>query len=297
MREFAVLDHIYQANRELGADVLIPPGDDMALLRLHADAILAATDQIIDRRHVRYGITPLDLIGRKAITRCLSDVAAMAGIPVGALVSAALPADFPHGDATRLFDAMRATALAYETPLIGGDLASLPSADDPMVCSVTILARPGPAGAITRSGARPGDGIYVTGAVGGSMDDDGNGHHLTFEPRIDVAIELAQRLGGDLHAMVDLSDGLGRDLGHMATASSMRFELDASAIPTNGDLCWTDAIRHGEDYELCFTTSGTVPTCVADVPITRIGRVCDGSPDVIVDGSISISTHGWQHES
>ena len=150
----------------------------------------------------------------------------MAGRPVALMAAATLPADFGHDRATALFDAMRDTASRYGCPLVGGDIAI--SEDTPLVCSITVLAEPGPAGPITRSGARVGDTLYVTGTLGGSFE---TGRHLTFEPRIKEALTLAAaagqvETGGWLHAMIDLSDGLGRDAGHIEgtrqTASKSR---------------------------------------------------------------------------
>ena len=208
MREFELLKHVYASNPALAGRVLVPPGDDMALLQLDHNRVLAAVDQLVAGRHIDLETTSLDLVGRKAITRCLSDVAAMAARPVAALVAVTLPPDFGKRRATDLFDAMRNTAAKYDCPLIGGDIAMHNDAAHPLVCSVTVLAEPGPDRVIRRDGARPGDALYVTGRLGGSLDADGGGRHLTFEPRVQVALELSRQLGDRLHAMIDISDGL-----------------------------------------------------------------------------------------
>src|SRR5258705_8326148 len=121
MREFDVLKHIYAANAGLDRRVVIPPGDDMGMIRLRAakGSLLAAVDQLVDGRHVRVATTPIELVGRKAITRSLSDIAAMGAQPLATLVAAALPPDFGEARANALFDAMRATADQYDCPLIG----------------------------------------------------------------------------------------------------------------------------------------------------------------------------------
>jgi len=305
MREFELLRHIYDANAGLGDDITIPPGDDMAMIRLAGRELLAAIDQVIDGRHVRLATTPLAIVGRKAITRSLSDIAAMAARPVGALVAVVLPPDFGAERAEALFDAMRATAAEYDCPLIGGDIAFHADATHPLTCSVTVLAEPVNGRAITRAGAEADDVVYVTGALGGAVLEDGLGKHLTFEPRIPEAIELAGALGPRLHAMIDLSDGLGRDASHIADCSGVRIEIDAARIPCTAGVDWRAAVGGGEDYELLFTAGGDVPAQLAGgLAVTAIGRVSprrgEGGPLVIIrDGNEIITGDelGWQHES
>lgn len=304
MREFELLEHIYEHNAALDQRVVIPPGDDLAMVRLRDRDVLIGVDQLIGGRHVNLDTTPLDLVGRKAITRSLSDVAAMAGKPVAALVAVTLPPNFGTENADDLFDAMHATASQYDCPLVGGDIAFHNDASHPLVCSVTVLAEPGPAGVIRRDGARSGDVLYVTGVLGGTIDADGGGHHLTFEPRIAIAMSLAEMLGDRLHAMIDLSDGLGRDAGHIAEHSAVRIRLDTNAIPCRENVTWQRALSDGEDYELCFAASGVVPAEIEGVPITKVGEVIGvtdpGRPRIVAvehDKEIDASERGWQHES
>lgn len=305
MREFDLLQHVYAANASLDdARVQVPPGDDMAVVRLDSQQLLAAVDQLVDGRHVNIATTPLELVGRKAMTRSMSDIAAMAAKPVATLVAATLPPEFGTHRANALFDAMRKTAADYGCPLIGGDLGFHSDASHPFMCAVTVLAEPGPVPPVTRSGAQVGDGVYITGALGGSLQSDGSGSHLTFEPRVNEALELAETLGDRLHAMIDISDGLGRDAGHIAQMSRVRIEIDANRIPCNPGLNWQRAVGDGEDYELCFTASGDVPSTVNGVPVTLIGHVAPLTPGddrhvVINDGTrlIDATEFGWQHES
>jgi thiamine-monophosphate kinase len=303
MREFELLHHIYASNKALGPRVRIGPGDDMALVELAGLDLLAAVDQLVEGRHYRADSTPLELIGRKAMTRSLSDIAAMAARPVASLVAATLPPDFGSDRAMQLFDAMRETAAKYACPLIGGDIAMHAGQAAPLVCSVTVLAEPAAVGPITRSGAQIGDHLYVTGRLGGSLQPDGGGRHLTFTPRIDEAIILAQQLATRLHAMIDVSDGLGRDAGHIAELSGVQIELDAAAIPCSDSIEWRRALSDGEDYELCFAASGTVPKQILDLPVTRVGRVlaaAPGQPPVVVRDGRTLHPAdqlGWQHAS
>lgn len=304
MREFDLLQHVFAANASLDARIEVPPGDDMAVLRVGNQRLLAAVDQLVDGRHVMLANTPIALVGRKAITRSLSDVAAMAARPVATLVAATLPPDFGSDRANALFDAMRQTAAAYKCPLIGGDLAFHSDDSHPLVCSVTVLAEPGSTPPATRSAAKVGDGVYVTGALGGSVALDGGGKHLTFEPRINEALSLAETLGDNLHAMIDISDGLGRDAGHIAEMSRVQIQIDAERVPCRDGVDWRRAVADGEDYELCFAASGEVPQSIDGVPLTLVGRVVpqqagDTRRVVISHGGREYAgdEFGWQHQS
>ena len=306
MREFDLLQHVFDTTRTGAADrVIIGPGDDLAMVRLGGRDLLAGVDQLVAGRHVNLAATPLDLVGRKAITRCLSDIAAMAGRPVASLAAVVLPPDFGSGRAKELFNAMRDTAEAFNCPLIGGDIAFHGDASHPLTCSVTVLAEPTADRPITRAGAIDGDSVYVTGRLGGAVNADGSGRHLTFDPRISEAIELAETLANRLHAMIDLSDGLGRDASHIAERSNCAIEIDASAIPCAANIDWKRAASDGEDYELLFTATGDVPTTLGDnVPVTKIGKVItrtdEDQPLVIIrdgDSIIPADQLGWQHEA
>lgn len=299
MREFHLLSKVYEHNADLDARVIIPPGDDMGMVRIDGAEVLAAVDQIVAGRHFSLESTSLQLIGRKAITRNLSDIAAMAARPVAALAAVVLPRDWNEAQALELFEAMRGSAARYDCPLVGGDISM---ADAPLMCSVTVLAKPGPRGAIRRSGARVGDHVYVSGRLGGSVAADGGGRHLTFEPRIELALALAEQF--DIHAMIDISDGLGRDAGHIAEMSGVQIALDAAKIPCSPGCDWRRAMSDGEDYELCFTVAGdaVLPTELAGVELTRIGEVrCrsnGGMMVVVKDGGheLDASQLGWEHD-
>ncbi len=315
MPEFDLHQHIYRANRELAAGnrVLIPPGDDMAMVRFSGANVLAAVDQVVEGRHYRKD-TPIELVGLKAMTRCLSDVAAMAVQPVCSLAACTLPHGYPDERALQLFDAMRKTAEQFKCPLVGGDIAFLESAEHPLVCSVTVLAEPwsDDLPPVTRGGAQVGDAIYVTGVLGGSFGSDGMGRHLTCEPRIELARALRESLGDRLHAMIDISDGLGRDAGHIAEMSGVRIEIDSACSPCSPGCDWKRAMSEGEDYELCLAASGAVPRELMGIPITRIGVVRGPWPGftaerpedpntwhIAVSDATQLlngSTLGWEHQ-
>jgi thiamine-monophosphate kinase len=317
MRESSLLERIYAGNPLLPAIVSIPPGDDMAAIRLvqtdpKGSELLLAVDQVVEGIHVTRRTVDEDpaIVGRKAVARNISDVAAMAGRPLATLASVVLPKRYGDAQARELFEGVRGSAQVFGAPLIGGDTAIHRDANAPLTLSVTIVATPAWPGArvITRRGGQPGDGLFVTGLLGGSLDADGGGRHLTFEPRVECAIALLELLGDRLHAMLDLSDGLGRDAAHLTDANT-RAILDASAIPARPGLSWQRALGDGEDYELLFAASGSVPSRLAGVPITRIGtilardagsrepqvgvRVDEGSAEALIDAS----RFGWEHRN
>ncbi len=301
MRESALHQHIYRQNDQLSDLVRIPPGDDMGAISVDAALLLAAVDQVVDGVHVNVAATPLDRIGWKAMARCVSDVAAMAARPVASLVAAVLPPDFTESRATELFDAMRAHAATLGAPLIGGDIA-VHRHDGPLTLSVTVLATPGPTPPVQRGGVRAGDAIYVTGQVGGSYDrTSGGGRHLSFTPRVAEALALAETLGDDLHAMIDLSDGLARDAKRLADAADVRIELDITRLPLSDGCDWKAGVGDGEDYELCFAVPMDASPPTLDTPITRIGRADAGPPglDFVDAGGERVaddtSDWGWDH--
>ena len=236
MDEAALLRHIYA--RAGGAEhdaALGGPGDDCAVVDLGGDrACLLTTDQLIEGRHFEPG-TPIEQIAWKAMARAVSDIAACAGEPVCALATGAMPDGYAHADA--LFDAMHRAAIELGCPLVGGDVARA-GADGGVHLTTTLIGRVhATRGAVLRSGARSGDAVVVSGCLGGSfdarVDGDGVAHHLGFTPRVEAARRAADMLGDDLHAMMDLSDGLGVDVARLAEASGVMIEIDAAALPVD----------------------------------------------------------------
>lgn len=307
MREFELLEQIFAANDRLrsrfGTLVAIPPGDDMAALRLRGRDLLVAVDQVIAGRHFVAG-TPWRLVGRKAVTRNLSDVAAMAARPLACVAAAALPPGMAEAEIRELYESLRLCAEEHRCPLVGGDTGTLPGSADPAVISVTVLADlpEGVRRPIARDGARAGDRLYVTGALGGSFGADGLGKHLTFTPRVDEAIELARALGERLHAMIDLSDGLARDARHLAERSAVRLTIDVERVPCSAGCSWRQALGDGEDYELCFAAAGPVPAELRGVPVTAVGEFV--AADVTSGGRVEVRERGrivdvaelgWEH--
>lgn len=289
--------------------VLLGPGDDCALVA-GAGPTLLTVDQVIEGRHVLASLGA-SLIARKALARSLSDIAAMAGTARWALVTGAVPDDLRQRagfGARELCDALHHWGEHFGVPIVGGDLAGT---SGPLVLTVTVGGAPHAArGPVLRRGARAGDGLYVTGALGGSL---ASGRHATFTPRLAEARALADLLGPRLTAMIDLSDGLGQDAAHLAKASGLGIEIDARTLPVHTDLSveaaarahakpgeglWLRALSDGEDYELCFTASGDVPSRIGATPITRVGEVREGGGCVVLDpsgGRVDASGLGWNH--
>jgi thiamine-monophosphate kinase len=317
IKEFDILHAIYSANPALPPSVTIPPGDDMGELTLTSGSrVLVTVDQIAEGRHFVLKETPLALIARKALARNLSDVAAMAAKPMGCVCAAALPRNFSLENAKRLSECLRDSALAFDCPMFGGDVTIW---DYPILISVTVLAEPWLGiRPVRRAGAKPGDLVCVSGTLGGSIiTNNGYTHHLEFTPRISFAKALATRV--KLSSMIDISDGLGRDAGHIAEQSGVDITLYANRLPcstassiaaqSSGKPAWLHALSDGEDYELCFTVSDEESKRLAEdhwtvdgVRVTPVGYVSQRFPgkphvQVITPDSqiIDASTLGWEH--
>lgn len=270
-------------------DVPVGPGDDLAVMRWPSDLLVVGVDQVLDGRHFDSSVHAPDLIGRKAMNRNLSDCAAMAAIPAGAVVTIALPRDASMDFAKSLFLGIKLAGDAFDCPIVGGDTGSW---DGRLVVTVTILGKTDGVAPVHRNGARAGDGLFVTGPLGGSI----LGRHLSFTPRVALARQLATR--HPITSMIDLSDGLSRDVRHLCDESGVGVAIDGSLVPIHPDvdrlppspLSRLDhALHDGEDYELLFTSSSDIPSHLA----TRIGTMTSDRT-ILLDGK-PLEAHGWQH--
>lgn len=306
MRESELLSHIFKNTPGPAGPVVVGPGDDLAQLKLDDMDLLIGVDQVIAGQHVDISRVGPELVARKAVCRCLSDVAAMGATPIAGVVTVAIPSsDEMINDAwiKKLSDSVHRVGQSFGCPIVGGDIAVLPEKGQALVLTVTVLATSHGSRVLLRSSAEIGDGVYVTGELGRTLEADGQGHHLHFVPRIELSLSLKEILGEDLHAMIDLSDGLARDVGHIAKASGVGIELEGAMIPRRNGASLHEAIADGEDYELCFTSSSEVNE-VNGVPVARVGTVVDAARchpcSVIVNDGITshcVDNLGYEHVS
>jgi thiamine-monophosphate kinase len=283
--EDAIIEKI---TRDLRFDerVEIGPGDDCAVVRFGPDLQLLKTDCVVEGIHF-LPETPTRAVGWKALCRTVSDIAAMGGEPLDAVITVAVSSDRRLDWLTDLYAGLNQAAAKYGVNLVGGEVSRSPG---PAFISVALTGQVEKQRLVTRAGGQIGDRLYVTGQLGGSLQ----GKHLTFEPRLPESRWLTQNFR--LHAMMDLSDGLGSDLPRLAKASGTGFEIDFSALPRNEGCTAEQALTDGEDYELLFAVGDkTGPRLEADwkrafpeLALTCIGRLTER------DGH-SLNQAGYDH--
>jgi len=308
--ELALIERIRRRAAAIqSSGVRLGIGDDCAVLRPPAGReLLVTTDLSLEGRHFRRDTHPPDAIGHRALARGLSDLAAMGARPLAAFLSLAVPRSLAGhtGFLDGFLDGLLSLAAQHRVPLAGGDTSEAPA--DELLADIVLLGT-APAGrALRRSGARAGDLLYVTGALGGAAAElaallsasktpslipdpvslipdplsliPAIHPHLYPQPRLAVGEALLRR--GLATACIDLSDGLSTDLSHLCAASDVAAEVEAARLPAHGLAARLDAaartaamLHGGEDYELLFTAAATakMPRSIAGVPITRIGRV------------------------
>ena len=309
MNEFeliAKLTHSLHSNKS----VVVGAGDDCAILDLGVaeKLFLFKTDAIVEGMHFTKVIPP-EKVGRKALARCLSDIAAMAGTPTAALVTLGLPRDFDAEFVEKIYAGLNTLAAEHNVAIVGGETTTNPV----ILLNIALLGFAPRGKCVLRSGAEVGDAIFVTGDLGGSIA----AKHLEFEPRLAEARWLAEHF--HLHAMIDLSDGLAGDLRHVIHASNVGAELLNSAIPISrearrmakaGDAAkpaLLAALTDGEDFELLFTVASKDAVRVLDawkkrfpsVNLSCIGKIKGGSGISLRDerGVQELSAHGYVHFS
>jgi thiamine-monophosphate kinase len=303
-------------------------GDDCAILRPPPrHEVLVTTDFTLEGRHFRRDLHPPESVGHRTLARGLSDLAAMGAGPLAAFLSLALPPELLAAAAgrrwvQRFFTGLHALAHQHAVPLAGGDTAESPCG---LVLADIVLVGSAPAGrALRRSGGRPGDALYVTGALGGaaaelaalqrrapsrpprmpSANQVDTHPQLLPQPRLAVGPELLRRRLAT--AALDLSDGLSTDLAHLCRESGVGAEISAAALPIHQLAQATPAraidlaLHGGEDYELLFAAPSSVPMprSLAGVPITRIGSLVRGNSISLVDSAgrrRPLQPGGWEH--
>ncbi|MCG6157785.1 thiamine-phosphate kinase [Rubinisphaera sp. ICM_H10] len=247
------------------------------------------TDLLLDGVHFRTGINPAADIARKALAVNVSDIAAMAAIPVAAFISIVFPRSWSRQQAEELLQALADSAREFQIAIAGGDTNTWSGG---LAINVTLYGQVPKGKAVRRDGAQPGDAICVTGPLGGSFAEK----QFRFTPRVQEAIWL--RENADLHALIDLSDGISSDLGHILRASGVGAELDAELIPIApaaqvGESDRTPlerALSDGEDFELLFTLPPDDVERLRKIPeapvtIFPIGRIIPGQGCVLLDAA------------
>jgi thiamine-monophosphate kinase len=310
MNEFELIQRLTRS-LPTNKSVVAGPGDDCAVLDvgLPDRLLLFKTDAIVEGIHFPPDTPPVK-IGHKALGRCLSDIAAMAGTPVAALVTLALPRNFEPEFVEAIYTGMSALARRHEVAIVGGETTTNP---ERMLISVALLGSVPRGKSVLRSGAEVGDAIFVSGELGGSLA----GKHLEFEPRLAEARWLTQNFS--IHAMLDVSDGLAGDLRHILKASRVGAQLHSTAIPISREARRTAkaesstktpllaALTDGEDFELLFTVASKDAVPLLDawkaqfpkVELTCIGKITAGEGITIRDkeGVRPFTAHGYEHFS
>jgi len=309
MNEF---DLIARLTRSLPSNesVVTGPGDDCAVLDLGVPdkLVLFKTDAVVEGIHFTRE-TPPEKVGRKALARCLSDIAAMAGTPTAALVTIALPKDFDVAFVSQIYEGMKELAEKYQVAIVGGETTTNPGR---ILISISLLGIVDRDRQILRAGAKVGDAIFVTGELGGSLA----GKHLDFEPRLEEGRWLAAHF--KIHAMLDVSDGLAGDLRHILNAAKAGAELLKSALPVSRAArlnarepgsgqkpAALAALSDGEDFELLFTVAGKDAVKLLDawkkkfpqLKLSCIGKIVAGDGIILRDKTSShkLAAHGYEH--
>ena len=308
MNEFELINQLTKS-LPTNENVLAGAGDDCAVLDfgMPDKLFLFKTDAVVEGIHFTKE-TPPEKIGRKALARCLSDIAAMAGTPTAALVTIALPENFDAELVAKIYDGLNALAEKTGVAIVGGETTTNP---ERIFISIALLGTVARGKQVLRGGAKVGDAIFVTGELGGSLAVK----HLDFEPRLEEARWLAEHFS--IHAMIDLSDGLAGDLSHVLKAGGVGAELLKTAIPISraaklqsqksapAKSAFAAALTDGEDFELLFTVAGGDAVKLLDawkkkfpkLKLSCIGKIVAGDGILISDksGSHKLNAHGYVH--
>jgi thiamine-monophosphate kinase len=294
--------------------VRIGIGDDCAALRIPSGhEALVTTDFSLEGVHFRRQWHTPETVGHRCLTRGLSDIAAMGGRPIAAFLSLALPHNLPQSWVDRFLAGLLRLADAFQMTLAGGDVAQSPSG---ILTDIVVVGSVPKGKAVLRSGAKPGDRIYVTGELGGSaaalkllfagrkLRPADFPHHFHPQPRLAVGEFLRQKRLAS--AMIDISDGLSTDLAHICEESGVGAEIQADAIPLANigkpgrpvDL--NSALHGGEDYELLFSVppARRVPSQIAGVQITQIGHITRRKHVILINEQgmgHELRPQGWEH--
>ena len=310
MGEKSLIERIRRRARG-GAAVVTGIGDDCAVLRVPAGhQLLVTTDFTLENVHFRREWHPPEVVGWRCLTRGLSDIAAMGGEPQAAFLSMALDRGVPQEWVNRFLAGLLEAAEKFRVTLAGGDTAQSTGG---IQADIVVVGSVPKGTAVLRSGARPGDQIYVTGELGGSAAAIARmrerkvraaDYERHFHPVARVEVGRWLRRRGLASAIIDVSDGLSTDLEHICENSGVGAEVEIAAIPrarvgrparqVDFDL----ALHGGDDYELLFTSAKKIPAKVAGVPVTRVGRTTAkrGMVMILQNGERKrLAAQGWEH--
>ncbi len=343
LSERLLIQQIRRAATKRGQRIGGGIGDDCAVLPVYrGHKTLVTTDFSLEDVHFRREWHPPDSVGHRCLARGLSDIAAMGGIPRAGFLSLALPPDLPQSWVDRFIAGLLKLANQFSVPLAGGDTAQSP---DGILADIVVLGSVPAGKAILRSGARPGDFLYVTGTLGAAvaalnqlregqkLRPRSHPKHFYPEPRVAVGQFLREKKLAT--AMIDISDGLSTDLGHICAESGVGAVVYAEALPSASEASQDDrlvsghdfsravrrstmtralapeanprarqmisqALHGGDEYELLFTASPNrqIPKQVAGVPITRVGEIITGKQMKLAtaDGKTHpLKPEGWEH--
>ncbi len=285
-------------------------GDDCAILPVpRGHEALITTDFSLENGHFKRAWHPPESVGHRCLARGLSDIAAMGGEPLAVFLSLALPRDLPQSWVDGFLRGLLKLAGEFNLTLAGGDTGqSLVG----IMADILVMGSVPKGKAVLRSGARPGDRIYVTGELGASaaaiaslsrgrkVRPSDSGSHFYPQPRVMVGRFLREK--GLASAMIDISDGLSTDLGHICKESRVGAELETGSIPVAGEgkPALAFALHGGEDYELLFTAAPRkrVPSRIAGVAVRQIGVITRGRQLFLVDKKgvrQKLQPQGWEH--
>jgi thiamine-monophosphate kinase len=294
-----------------GESVVTGIGDDCAVLSVpRGHELLVTTDFTIEKVHFRRDWHRPELVGRRCLTRGLSDIAAMGGELRAAFLSLAVASDVPQKWVDRFLKGLLDLAEEFKVPLAGGDTAQSAGG---IQADIVVVGSVPKGKAVLRSGAKAGEQIYVTGELGGSAaalarlaesKPVGAEYFRHFRPQARVAVGQWLRQRRVASAMIDLSDGLSTDLEHICKESHVGAEIEAEAIPRapvglgKKRVALEFALHGGDDYELLFTSAAAVPSEVAGVRVTRIGRTTQSAGMRLIGANGKpqpLKAGGWEH--
>jgi thiamine-monophosphate kinase len=267
--EFNFINRISKAIK-LSSQVVKGIGDDAAVLKYTKDKyLLFTTDILLEGKHFYKG-SSAGLVGKKALSSNISDIAAMGGIPKFAVISIGLPGSMNLKYADELYKGIRKVADKFSVDLVGGDTVG----SNKIIINIALIGEVEIKNLALRSKAKEEDAIFVTGDIGGSIKLK----HLNFTPRLKEARYLVKNF--KINSMIDVSDGLLADLGHILEESDKGAVIYEKTIPVSKDaIDFNLAMRDGEDFELIFTLPKKQVDRLEDIwpfetRLSRIGRIC-----------------------